>query len=236
MRNRLSLFITRFSAFVVTLVAVFVIMALLFGPLVFGVLLAQTSTTVLVRTGQQPRVVLGKQGTIYNYAEAYQERGAWVVPDVGYIDFGRPDTYREVFGGGGITAYADSNFVWVQELLVDKATGRLSGGALSLISFTAMSYKLTRTLSASTVVFPYIPLNRSARKQIVLENAKMEYDLGPAKVGAGYGAYRYCNLEWQNKPFLTTTLKGGRYGDFELWLQHLPHTTGQLQLRYAGRF
>ena len=67
-------------------------------------------------------------------------------------------------------------------------------------------------------------------------SAKVEYDFKHFKAGAGYGAYQLGDGPWQNKPFLTATLKAGKLGNFELWLQRLPGNDAQLQVRYAKAF
>src|SRR6476620_1668228 len=39
----------------------------------------------------------------YHYVQVFQQRGKWIYPDVGYVDFNNSDEYREVWvAAGGI--------------------------------------------------------------------------------------------------------------------------------------
>ncbi len=65
-----------------------------------------------------------------------------------------------------------------------------------------------------TSYFPYLPLNRAARLQQVLERSKLEYAFTKhVKVGAGLGAYE-AGGTWQKKPFIGPTIR-----PVELWLR-----------------
>ena len=96
-----------------------------------------------------------------------------------------------------------------------------------------IGYRLTPRLGGETSYFPYLPINKAGRIQHVLERAKLEYDFKRVKLGGGYAAYRYGNDSWQNKPFVTTTLKAGYLGNVEFWLQRMPVNQVQLQVRYS---
>jgi hypothetical protein len=78
--------------------------------------------------------------------------------------------------------------------------------------------------------------NEPATAQQLLERAKLEYDFARFKLGAGYSAYRFGTEAWRHKPFLTGTFKGGRFGNFELWLQRVPADRYAVQFRYARAF
>jgi len=91
-------------------------------------------------------------------------------------------------------------------------------------------------LGGEVVYFPYLPLNKAGRMQHVLERAKLEYSFKHFKAGGGYGAYQFGDSPWQNKPFITSTLKCGRFGNLELWLQKMPRGNPQVQVRYEKTF
>lgn len=186
-----------------------------------------TTSVLIARTGirtDAPRVGTSR------YLEFFQARGDWVFPDVGALDFYH-DAYRELFVGGGRTLYNSDKVTWVEELYFAQAVGSAAQHARYLWPWTLVDVRFTPRLSSEIVYFPYVPLNRAAHVQHVLERAKAEY--APTrtwKFGAGYGAYQFSGQAWQHKPFITTTLST-TVGSFELWLQKMPEG-GQVQLRY----
>jgi hypothetical protein len=99
-----------------------------------------------------------------------------------------------------------------------------------------VAYNLAPKLGGQMVYFPYLPLNEAGRVQHVLERAKLEYDFGRVKLGGGYAGYRFGDGDWQNKPFVTASIKAGPVGAVELWLQHLPGNRLTVQVRYAKTF
>ena len=181
-----------------------------------------TTTVVIARTGmtvETPNVAT------YHYLEILQVRHGWIVPDVGYIDFGG-NHYHEFFVGGGRTLYDGKHGSLIEELYFDQAFGPAAKSARYLQVFTAASLKLTAKWTVSGVYFPYLPINRTARIQHVLENVKIERSVKAWKVGLGYGGYKYGNDKWQSKPFVTVTR-----GPVEIWpFQKMPGG-GQVQLR-----
>lgn len=189
---------------------------------------AQTTTIVDLRTGVQPKAT-------YHYAEVFQVRGRWIVPDVGYIDFADAKQYREWFVGAGYNVWVTKRVTITNELYFVLTDGFLSGNTKYIQPWTGIFYTLTPRLGGETVIFPYIPLNDSSRKQWVVERAKLEYALTSLfKVGAGYGAYQFGDSEWQHKPFITGTITpfSGRYGRLEFWYQRLSGDKTQMQVRY----
>lgn len=190
-----------------------------------------TQTFVVARTGVQDDAK-----STYRYAEVFQQRGRWIFPDVGYIDFVDAKQYREYFVGAGAVLFTSKRITIIEEGYLDKAAGPASGGALYFQPWTLVAVTVTPKLSGEVVYFPYLPLNKAARIQHVLERAKLEYDFKHFKIGAGYGAYQYGDGPWTNRPLVTTTLKGGHLGDLELWLQRMPGDHVQLQVRYAKIF
>lgn len=191
-----------------------------------------TETSVILRTGYAFKA----KSNTYNFAEVYQTRGRWILPDVGYIDFGRSRIYREFFIGGGAILINTKHITLIQEGYFSQATGPASDGAMYFEPFTLMLYRITPRLGGEITYFPYLPLNTPARIQHVLETAKIEYDFKRFKLGAGYGGYHYAESTWQHKPFITTTLKAGRFGDIEFWLQKVPGHVAQIQVRYSKNF
>jgi hypothetical protein len=186
---------------------------------------------LLVRTGFRD----GKPFT-YHYVEVFQERGRWIYPDIGYIDFGETKQYREFFIGAGGTVFASKHFRFIEEGMIEQALGPASEHATYFVPWSFAPFNITPRLGGEIVYFPYLPLNKQGRIQHVLERAKVEYDFKHFKAGAGYGAYQFGDGPWQNKPFMTATLKAGKLGNFEFWLQRLPGNHAHLQVRYAKVF
>ena len=112
------------------------------------------------------------QGT-YHYAQIFQQRGRWILPDVGYIDFNEFDEYREVWVGAGGVLLATTHLSVVGEGHIVKALGPSSGGALYLQPWVLVAYHLTHKLGGEAVYFPYLPLNDAGRGQHVLERARL---------------------------------------------------------------
>src|SRR5439155_1283157 len=106
----------------------------------------------------------------------------------------------------------------VEEGLITKAGGALSGGDVYFNPWTFATYHVTEKVGAEVVYFPYLPLTSRGRVQHLLERAKVEYNFKHMKVGGGYSAYQSGDDPWIHKPFVTTTLKGGAFGNLELWL------------------
>jgi hypothetical protein len=189
---------------------------------------AQTTTIAYYRMG------VGEE-TTYHYAQSFQVRDRWIAPDVGYIDFARTAEYREWFVGGGYKLLKTKHVTVAGELYFVQAAGPASAGAKYVEPFTGTFYTFTPRWSGETVILFYVPLDNAGLKQVVLERTKIEYGFAPAfKLGVGYGAYQAGDEEWQNKPFITATLRpfGGKFGSFELWLQKLPGDKSQVQIRY----
>lgn len=186
-----------------------------------------TTTFVIFRTSQRldsPHVAT------WHYFEVFQARGKWIYPDIGYVDFGS-GRYREIYIGGGRTLVDSNRVTLIEELYFDQAFGPDAKNARYLQPWTLFQFRFAPKVMSEIVCFPYLPLNRSARVQYVLEHAKLEYSLAKNwKVGGGYGGYKYGNDSWQHKPLLTTTLST-RAGEFEFWLQKMPNGA-QVQLRY----
>ncbi len=168
----------------------------------------------------------------YRLVEVYQQRGRWIYPDGGYVDFNRPGIYREFFLGGGAVLYNSKHFTVIEDGYLDQATGPASKGALYFQPWTYIGYRFTERVSGETVYFPYLPLNKAGRLQHVLERSKLEYGFKRFKVGAGYGGYQFGDDDWAHKPFVTATWKTGA-GNLEVWCQRVPAGNHfQVQIRY----
>lgn len=186
-----------------------------------------TVSLLIARTGLRTDA---PHASTYHFVEFLQARGRWIYPDIGYIDFGHGN-YREFFAGAGHTFWSGKWATLVEELYFDQATGPASKSARYVQPWTLIDCRFSSKLTSEVVYFPYLPLNRSARIQHVLERAKVEYALTQGwKIGAGYAGYKYGDYQWQNRPLLTTTVSI-RAGSFEFWLQKLPGG-GQVQMRY----
>jgi opacity protein-like surface antigen len=186
-------------------------------------------TTTFIEARMGMRTDAPYVGT-YHYVEAFQLRGKWIYPDVGYIDFATLN-YHELFIGAGRTLVDNKRLMMAEELYFDQAIGPDARSARYLQPWTLVQLHFSKRFGNETVYFPYLPLNSSARVQHVLECSKFEYALNKTwKIGAGYAGYRYGNDHWQNKPMITTTVST-RAGSFEVWLQKMPGGA-QVQLRY----
>jgi hypothetical protein len=200
---------------------------LTFAP---GLAAAQPSpeTLVILRTATD-------RGT-YHLAEVIHQRGRIIPFDLGYIDFDDAKHYREVFLGAGVVAVNHEKLTLITEAFLLKPFGDRAGGALYFEPYFLGIYRVAPRVSAEASYFPYIPLNDAARAQHVLERAKVEYDFGRFTVGTGYGAYKFGDTDWRHKPFVSTTLKAGWAGNFEVWLQRVAEGDTTLQFRYAKLF
>ncbi|MCL5666291.1 MAG: hypothetical protein M1383_00755 [Patescibacteria group bacterium] len=167
-----------------------------------------------------------------HYSQFYQQRGRLIGPDVIYVDFGK-NNYRETFIGGGGVLYKANRFSLTHEDYFGQASGPAAKGASYILPWTKVDYKVNSRISGNAVYFFYIPLNSSAGFHQSIERAKLEYDFKHFKLGAGYAGSQSIGKDWQNKPLLTTTVKAGKFGSVEFWLQRLPGNHAQLQVRYS---
>ena len=109
------------------------------------------NTHVIARTATD-------EGT-YHYAQIFQQRGRWILPDLGDIDFNKFDDDREVWVGAGGVLLATTHLSVIGEGHIVKALGPSSGGALYLQPWVLVVYHLTHKLGGEAVYFPYLPLN-----------------------------------------------------------------------------
>jgi len=180
-----------------------------------------------VRTGEQ---LQAPHVSTYRLFEYSQQRGRWILPDFGDYDFGQGGE-RLLFAGAGAEFHPVKRATLTQIVYFSQAVGPGSRDARYLWVWPVMDIDITPRLSAETVVYPSIPLNRAAEAGIDVDRAKMEYAVRrKLTAGAGYSGSICGGSTWKNKPFLTTTVTT-RAGSFEFWLQKMPGG-GQIQVRY----
>jgi len=188
---------------------------------------APVQDIVILRTGEQfqaPHIVT------YHLVELAQQRGRWLVPDFGVIDYGKGD-FRELFLGGGPVYQYGKKVTFTQELFFAQDTGPAAHGARYLWPWPVFNFQFTPKLSSEVVAYLCIPLNHAAYMQYVLDRAKLERAVNRRlTLGAGLGFVKNAGQPWQNRHFLTSTINT-RQGAFEFWLQKIPGG-GQLQFRY----
>jgi hypothetical protein len=186
---------------------------MIFGAVCFG-----QDTTILARMGM-------RNAATYHYFEAFQTyKGKWIYLDVGEIDFAK-NGYWETFLGGGLVICDLKHLTLIHEAFIDRAQGRLSQSATYYQPWTLVGYRISQKVIGEAVYFTYLPLNKPARIQHVVEHIKLEYDFKHFKLGGGYGGYQYGEENWQHKPFATWTLKTSPLGELELWLQRIPRSS-----------
>ena len=203
------------------------------------VILAVAATALWAEDGPATTLIARlamRNAAAQHYLQVYQTRGKWIAPDVLYVDFGQ-NTYREVFVGGGRVWYNGKFLTLTHEDYLGQATGPAARGALYLLPWTKLDYRLGRKLSGNAVHFFYAPLNHAGQFHQAIERAKLEYSFSKLfKAGAGYGGSGPAGKPWQHKPMLTATVKCGSLGDVEFWLQRLPGNHGQAWLRLVKTF
>jgi len=187
---------------------------------------AQTETYLVARMGMEA-------ASPYHLVELLQTRGPWIFPDVAYLDFSR-NNYHELLVGAGFTTYQAKRWTLINGGYLDTAFGSAAKGAKYFLAYTYVVYHVSERVGGEVYYVPYLPLNSAGRIHHILERAKLEYDFGRFKLGAGYAGNKIGSDAWQNTPFITATLKGGRLGDLEFWFQRLPENKAQFQLRYVA--
>jgi hypothetical protein len=185
---------------------------------------SQTQDVLLARTAM-------RSFPTGHYVEAMEIRDRWIAPDAYYFDAGS-GRYREVALGGGAQLLRSKHLTITQEAYIDQALGPDAHHAIYLVPWTYIGYTLTPKVRGETVYFPYFPLNHNGHFEQIVERAKLEYYFPRLKIGAGYGGIQVGGRDWKQKPFLTTTIRGGNLGDLEFWLQRIPGNHVQAQIRY----
>ncbi|HYF05595.1 MAG TPA: hypothetical protein VEA59_05480 [Patescibacteria group bacterium] len=185
----------------------------------------EVQTTLILRTA------IGRAGSRYNLLEVLQTRGKTIFPDILYIDFGRGNEYREVGLGFGRILYSSERHLLIGELYFFAATGPAANGALYLQPWVYAKYGFTEKLSLQASYFPYIPVNSAGTVQHVLEHIKLERRVKKVWLGVGYEGYKFGEQDWQNFPFGSAAFTVPKFGNMEVWGQHVPGGF-RVQLRY----
>ena len=175
----------------------------------------------------------------YAYVEFLQIRNLnsrWsvIAPDIGLLVFHNLNDYQELFVGVAIEFRATKSLTIDHEVYFTQTTGPDSRHKAYYQPWTRVEYKFPKSLVLESVAFPYIPLN-GGTIQFVMERTKLEYTgFKRFNFGGGFGAYQdFTFTNFQSKPFATVTLKTHDYGNFEIWVQAVPHDGVQIQYRHT---
>jgi len=186
-----------------------------------------TQTIVVVRTGEQ---LQAPQVLTFRLTEFVQQRGRWILPDIGYYDTGRFNEQLWLVGGGA-EIWHRRHAVWSEELYAMQEAGASTHNQRTLMVWTQLDFHLTPRLTGQAIVYPSVPLDRAARWGFDTDRAKLEYQLTRSlRIGPGYSSTDCGGSSWQNRPFLTTTVST-RSGSYEFWLERMAGGT-QVQFRY----
>jgi hypothetical protein len=181
----------------------------------------------IARTGQQ---LQAPHVPTYHMVEFAQMRGRWIFPDVGYYDGGHSND-RQWFAGAGAELYHGEHVTFSQELYVTQEEGSAARNQRAMWVWPVLDLRFTPRLTSQAVVYPTVPLDRSAQWAFDVDRAKLEYAFRPHfQAGAGYNSCKSAGNPWVSRPFLTTTLTN-RTGAWEFWLERMPGGA-QIQLRY----
>jgi hypothetical protein len=182
----------------------------------------------VVRSAEQlnsPHVVT------YRVAEWMEQRGRWILPDLGYYDTGY-GADQMWFVGGGAYVLRRRHIDWYQEAFLTQEAGRLSQNKRSLWFWPVVDVRFPPRLFGEVAAFPTIPLDKAQRWGLDVDRAKLERQLSSKwSAGVGYSGGICTQRSWQSKPFVTVTRKT-QVGSFEVWLQSIPGGS-QAQVRYT---
>ena len=202
------------------------LMMVVFLALVASTVSAQTETTLETRAA-----VTNDGAATYRLLEVYQTKGHVVPWDIGYIDFGG-DVYREFFVGAGGVLNAGKKVTLIQEGYFVQAVGPNADSARYFQPFSLLLIDFGKQWSGTVNYLLYVPINKTATVQHVFDRIKLEYDFGRWKLGVGHSAYKFGSEQWQNKPFVSGTVKLGRAGSLEMWIQKI-NSGMQVRVNYV---
>ena len=187
-----------------------------------------TQNFLVIRSGEQlqsPHIFT------YRLTEWSQQRGRWILPDIGYYDTGRLND-RIFFTGGGGEVIHNQRMVWTQIVYIGQATGSATQQQRMLWIWPVLDAKISERWSSETVLYPTIPLNKAERWAFDIDRTKLEYSFGSHfRAGAGYSACVGATTSWTNKPLATATVSN-HTGAWEFWLERMPGGA-QAQVRYT---
>jgi hypothetical protein len=160
---------------------------------------------------------LGHRAT-FHLVEASVQRGRIIFFDAGAIDFGS-NLYREPFAGGGYIFAHTKRWLVIQTAYLLSPTGPARDNGIYLQPSTIVAFKPKDRIAIDVNVLPYLPLNRAATFQILLDHAMIEYDFGSVRLGAGYAAYQFRGEPWIHRPIAGAFTLETRFGEFQFWPQ-----------------
>jgi hypothetical protein len=167
----------------------------------------------------------------YRVAEWMEQRGRWILPDLGYYDTGY-GADQLWFAGGGAYVVRHRHIDWYQEAFFSQEAGRLSHNKRSVWIWPVVDLRFPPRLFGEVAIFPTIPLNKAQRWGLDIDRAKLERQLSSKwSAGIGYSGGICTERSWQSKPFVTVTRRTP-VGSFEVWIQSIPGGS-QAQLRYT---
>lgn len=185
-------------------------------------------STLVVRTGVP---VQPSHKLTYELIEFSQQRGRWVVPDIGVYG-NRDDSAKLLFAGTGAEFRIGRKVDYTQIFYLSQAVGPGSRNARTFWIWPVLDIDITPRWMTEVVVYPTIPLNRSAEAGFDIDRAKLQYAFTRRfSAGAGYSASIYESCAWTNKPLATATVFS-RSGTYEFWIERIPEGA-QVQLRYT---
>lgn len=172
-----------------------------------------------------------KAGTTYTYNAVWVEDGKKVDVDAGYLTYPGVST-GEAYIGAGYTIIAKENFFFVFEGLVDYETGNKTAHGVYFQPWTAFGGKYKR-VNFGGVVFPYVPINKAAQKQLVIENLTLSTKIPGGTLEGGYAAYASNAAGYHHKPFVGFTPNWKPLSNVTIWYQRDTKTHGNIiQIRF----
>lgn len=189
---------------------------------------APVVSTLVVRTGEP---LQSPHRLTYRLVEFSQQRGRWILPDLGAYDSSAGKD-KLLFTGAGAEFRIGRRIDYTQIVYFAQDVGPGSHAARMLWVWPVLDVDLGRRWMAEGVAYPTIPLNRAAQTGFDIDRIKLERELTRRfSAGAGYSASLCTGKPWDNKPFVTTTVRS-RAGSFEFWLERID-AGAQVQVRYT---
>lgn len=164
----------------------------------------------------------------YHMFEWAQQRGRWILPDIGYYDNGYGKDQQWFLGGG--PEFFSKHVNYTQEFYVFQEAGPEAHNQRGLWLWTVFNLSAGKRLMNETVFYPTLPLNKAQGWAFDLDRSKTEWLVDPHwKLGGGDSAS--CSSACKHRPFFAVTRKTDFGGDYEFWLQRIP-AGAQVQFRW----
>jgi hypothetical protein len=175
-----------------------------------------------------------RNGTNFVFMDNYRTQGRSIIPDVGWVDFGKSHEYREVFAGGGYIPVNNKRFSLVTEGFFLQGTGLTRNRPNYFLAYVVSGFKPVARLNWETNYFGYYPINKTAQVQHVLDRSKLEWQFSDRfALGGGFAGCITKGTKWDSMPFASAKLSTKDYGNFEIWLQKVPPPYNyRFQLRF----